>query len=270
MEFTDITADTAQAFFTCLSCQSVETCDALTPHQMAWKQWHSDHKDMGLKAKVLKVNGAVVGRCHYGPIKISPLVGRDMTVILCLYVHMHEHPLGDQRGLGYGRAMLEAVESDAQTSGAQAVAAWATDGSWYPVSFYLHAGYTEVDREDGVIAVWKPFSTKAEAPRILRLPDHPSLHADKVAVLVADNNWCSGSSRKRLAREAVAGLEAMTDYIEVGPPFDGRIIHFGTVGGIFLDGEAYRPDEDITESSDLRRCIVEMYQRKCAGEQRME
>jgi GNAT superfamily N-acetyltransferase len=174
---------------------------------MARRQWHTDHEDVGLKAKVLKVDGAAVGRCHYGPIEISPLVGRDMTVIFCLYVHMHERPIGDQRGRGYGRAMLEAVERDAQASGALAVAAWATDGDWYPVSFYLHAGYTEVDREDGIIAVWKPFSTQAEAPRILRLPDHPPLHADKVTVLVADNDWCGGGRYKRIAREAVAGKE---------------------------------------------------------------
>ena len=35
MEFTDITADMAPAFFTCLSCQSAEACAALIPHQMA-------------------------------------------------------------------------------------------------------------------------------------------------------------------------------------------------------------------------------------------
>jgi hypothetical protein len=121
-----------------------------------------------------------------------------------------------------------------------------------------------------VIAVWKPFSTQAEPPRILRLPDHPPLHANRVTVLVADNDWCSGGSMKRIAREAVAGLEAITDYVEVGPPYDGRIISFGTVGGIFVDGEAYRPDEDIRESSDLRRCIVETHQRKSGGEQRIE
>ena len=145
------------------------------------------------------------------------------------------------------------------------MAAWATDSDWYPVSFYLHAGYTEVDREDGIIAVWKPFSTEAEAPRILRLPDRPPLHADRVTVLVADNDWCTGGGIKQTAREAVAGLEAITDYIEVGSPYDGRIISFGTVGGIYLDGEAYRPDEDIRESSDLRRCILEAYQRKKAS-----
>ena len=118
MEFTDITAnaDTAQAFFTCLGCQSVKECNTLTPKQMVRKQWHFDHEHMGLKAKVLKVDGAVVGRCHYGPIEISPLVGQNMTVVFCLYVHMKKRPPGDQRGRGYGRAMLEAVESDAQTS----------------------------------------------------------------------------------------------------------------------------------------------------------
>ena len=64
MEFTDITAgaDTETAFFTCLSCQSVEACDALTLHQMVRKQWHFDHEHLGLKAKVLVADGAAVGR----------------------------------------------------------------------------------------------------------------------------------------------------------------------------------------------------------------
>jgi hypothetical protein len=87
---------------------------------------------------------------------------------------------------------------------------------------------------------------------------------------VVDDGWCNGGCNKRMAREAVAGLEAITDYIEVSPPGEGRIISFGTVGGVFLDGKAYRPGEEIRGSSDLRRCFIEMYQRKCAREQRME
>ena len=229
------------------------------------EQWYSEHKGMGYRAKVLRVDAAAVGKCHYGPIEMSPLAGRNTIVVFCLYVHMYERPPGDQRGNGYGRVMLEAVEREARSAGAQAVAAWAMDWSWNPVSFYLHAGYTEVDQEDKVVAVWKPFSASAEPPRILRLPDRPVRHADRVTVLVADNDWCNGSCKKRVAREAVEGLEEITDYIEVGPLYEGRVIHIGRVGGVYLDGEPYRPYQLIGESSELRSRILEMCERKRMG-----
>ncbi|MBN1360493.1 MAG: GNAT family N-acetyltransferase [Sedimentisphaerales bacterium] len=264
MEFAEITDETAPAFFSCLHLEEPQDPEST----ISGRQWYAAHKDKGYRAKVLTVDGSVVGKCHYGPIEISPLEGKNTTVIFCLCVHPYEYPPGDHRDKGYGRFMLEAVEKDARDAGVQAVAAWAMDWHWNPVSFYLHAGYTEVDREDKVVAVWKPFAAGAEPPRILRLPSLPPARADRVTVLVADNPWCDGFDKKRVAREAVEGLEDIVDYIEVAPPYDGRMIHLGRVGGVYLDGEPYRPYELIGASSELRRCIMERSERKRLGSER--
>ena len=174
---------------------------------------------------------------------------------------MYNRGLGDQRGKGYGGFMLDAVEKEARSSGAKGVAAWAMDWSWNPVSFYEHAGYVEVDREDKTVAVWKPFCSDAKPPRLLRLPKQPEAK-DKVTVLVADNAWCNGLHKQRVARDAVKGLEDIVEYVEVGPPYEGRMIHLGRVGGVFLNGEPYRPYELIGESSELRNRIIDLYEIK--------
>ena len=265
MEFAEITDDTARAFFSCLALEEPEDLES-TIHS---RNWYAEYKDKGYRAKVLRVNGSVGGKCHYGPIEISPLEGKNTTVIFCLCVHIYDERLpGDQRGRGYGRFMLETVKEEARASGAQAVAAWAMDWHWNPMSFYLHAGYSEVDREGKVVAVWKPFAAGAEPPRILRIPSCPPARADRVTVLVADNAWCNCFHKKQIAREAVEGLEGVVEYIEVAPPCDGRVIHLGRVGGVYLDGEPYRPYELIGASSELRHRIIELYERKRLGPER--
>jgi hypothetical protein len=64
------------------------------------------------------------------------------------------------------------------------------------------------------------------------------------------------------AREAIEGIEHLVEYTEVGPPCGNRIIHLGHVGGVFLDGEVYRPYELLEDAEGLREEIVRLYQRK--------
>jgi GNAT superfamily N-acetyltransferase len=259
MELVDISAETESAFFTCLQVGEPEDPEATAP----CRTWYTEYKDKGYKAQVLKLDhGRFVGKCHYIPIEYSPFVGRDLLAILCLCVHCYEHHPGDQRHRGYGRLMLDRVEQHARSSGYQGVVAWAMDWHWNPVSFYEHMGYVRVDTEDKVVVVWKPFEANAEPPRLLRLDPMPGPSSEKVQVVVADNPWCDGNSKLMTARDAVKGIERLVEYAEVGPPCRDRIIHLGHVGGVFLDGQAYRPYELIGEAEDLRGEIVRRYERK--------
>jgi hypothetical protein len=83
-----------------------------------------------------------------------------------------------------------------------------------------------------------------------------------VKVTVADNAWCNSHQKRATAREAIVGIEHLVEYTEVGPPWHGRIIHLGHVGGVFLDGRPYRPYQLIGESADLRAEIIRLYERK--------
>jgi GNAT superfamily N-acetyltransferase len=259
MQIIDINADTERAFFTCLHLEEPEDLES-TAHS---RNWYAEHKDKGYKAQVLVLDdGAIVGKCHFLPIEYSPFVGQDLLAILCISVWPYEHHVGDQRSRGYGRFMLNHVEQYAQSSGFKGVVAWAMDWHWNPVSFYEHMGYTRVDAEDKVVVVWKQFCEDAIAPKLLRLEGVPIECQEKVRVVVADNQWCDSSTKLMTVREAIKGIEHLVEYTEVGPPYCNRIIHLGHVGGVFLDGEVYRPYQLIGESEDLRAEIIRLHERK--------
>ena len=79
---------------------------------------------------------------------------------------------------------------------------------------------------------------------------------------MADNQWCDCNMKLRKAREAIKGIEHLVEYTEVGPPCRDRMIHLGYVGGVFLDGEVYRPYELLDNAENLREEIVRLYERK--------
>lgn len=64
------------------------------------------------------------------------------------------------------------------------------------------------------------------------------------------------------ARKAIEGIEHLVEYREVESPGCNRILHLGHVGGVFLDGEAYRPYQLVGDSKDLRAEIVRLYAQK--------
>lgn len=259
MKIVDISADTERAFFTCLHLEEPENRENTAP----MRTWYAEYKDKGYKAQVLILDdGRIVGKCHYIPVEFSPFAGQNLLAILCISVWPYEHRIGDQRGKGYGRFMLDHIESYARSSGFSGVVAWAMDWFWNPVSFYLHKGYSITDREDKVVAVWKAFTDGAEPPRLLRLEGTSAKESEKVQVLVADNPWCDGFGKLRVTREAVKGIEHLVEYAEVEAPFRNRIIHLGHVGGVFLDGKVYRPYQPIGSSEDLRAEIKRIYKQK--------
>ncbi len=265
MQLRELTAETERAFFTCLHLEEPENREWTAPR----RQWFEEYRDRGYRAQVLVVDdGTVVGKCHSIPIEHSPFLGRDLLAILCIYVHMYDHHIGDQRRRGYGRFMLAQIERQAQEEGYHGLVAWAMDWDvWNPVSFYEHMGYTRSDQEDKVVVVWKPFRADAEPPRLLRLVSLPAPGRDKVTVLVADNSWCNSNHKLRTAREAIKGIEHLVEYAEVGSPCCNRILHVGTVGGVFLDGKPYRPYELIGRSEELRTEIIRLHERKAVENQ---
>jgi len=259
MKLVDISADTERAFFTCLHHEESENLWETTP----LRNWYAEYKDKGYKAQVLLLDdGRIGGKCHYIPIEHSPFVGENLLAILCITVWPYEHHIGDQRDKGYGRFILNHIEQYARSSGFNGVVAWAMDWDWNPVSFYLHMGFSIVDREDKVCVVWKSYNDGVEPPKLLRLDDTFVEGIEKVHVLVADNPWCNGHGKLLVARDAIKGIEHLVEYTEVDTPFKNRIIHLGYVGGVFLDGKVYRPYQLIGESKDLREEIMKIYKQK--------
>ena len=257
MRFEPVSSATAAAF-SCRLCAEAQSPDAFLR-----ERWYQENKASGAGYFVLLDDeDQIVGKCQTAPIPLSPLEGRNLLVILCLYVHMYEQDVGDQRDQGYGGHMLAQVEEIAKQSGYQGVAVWAMDWTWNPVSFYLHHGYQIADRVDKVVAAWKPFTLEAVPPRILRYTLPPALDLRKVQVVVVDNGFCNGYAKRNAVRAAIRGIEEMVEYVDAPRPYMGRMVHLGQVGGVFLDGEAYRPYALIGNPDDLREEIVRRYTAK--------
>lgn len=260
MRLVDVTNKTENTFFRCMHLELPENLEVTTIR----RQWYEKNKDKGLRAKVLILdNGQIIGLCQYIPIEYSHLIGENLLVILCIWVHGYDHGVGNQQGKGYSRFMLNSIEEDARVSGAKGVAAWGMDWeiNWMPVSFFEHMGYQRADKEDKVIVVWKPFCPDAKPPLLKRLTVPPSKGAVKVKVTVASNGWC-GCLKFLDAREAVAGLEDIVEYEELDTPDCATILHVGNVGGIFLDGKVFKPYEPPGCVDDLRAEILRLYEQK--------
>jgi GNAT superfamily N-acetyltransferase len=257
MELLDIKSNNEKLFFTCLYPDEKGMESIIRERN----KWYREFRDKGYEAKVLENDrGEIVGKCHIIPVEYSPLIGKDLLVILCLYVHLHDNYVGDQRGKGYGRFMLRQIEKTARTKGYGGVATWAMDWHWNPMSFYTHMGYVEADRIDRAVVLWKPFREMI-APRFNRI--HPIKESkEKVSVVVSDNAWCNGNNKIRVAREAVKDLKDKIDYYETVCPCHGRMLHLGYVGGIFLDGKPYRPYERVGDAGELRETILKLYKEK--------
>ena len=161
---------------------------------------------------------------------------------------------------------LDYIEQYARDEGFKGIVSWGADWHWNPVSFYEYMGYTRVDREDAVAAVWKPFSRDAEKPSLRRIEPPPVKGSDKVKIYVVDTPWCDNNAKIFAARKAINGIEDMVDYTEAPASFCNRVIHIGYLGGIYLDGRPYRPYMTVDDPEWLRDEIIRLYERKHQSE----
>jgi GNAT superfamily N-acetyltransferase len=264
MRLIDVDASTEPTFLRCLHDEAPDDQRVIALR----RRWYEAHRKLGLRSKVLRLDGGeVVALCQYMPIEHTHLVGKDLLAILCIWVHGYEHHVGNRQGNGYGRFILESIEADARASGASGVAAWGMDFPyWNPVSFYEHMGYRRVDKSGMAVLVWKPFVETATPPAFHSERRRPSPGSKKVSVTLLLNAWCSGACGQCVAaREAVAGLEDIVDYVEVDTSNPETLREWGTSNELFLEGDPYRQDEPPWTSEMLRVDILDLAARKMAG-----
>ena len=260
----DLTKETEATFFRCLHDEEPQD-----PRVTALRRkWHEQHKDKGLREKVLLLDtGDVGGLCQYIPIEHSPFLGSDLMAILCIWVHGYDHLVGNQQKRGFGRLLLEAIEADAREAGMKGVAAWGKDFPyWNPVSFYEHMGYVRADTEGMTVLVWKPFLADAEPPKLMRLKHPPTAGDRKVDVTVFISGWCgAGCECSVSARDAVQGIEDIVDYKEVHTSDRETQLEYGLgLEGIYLDGKPFRPDGPPFTTEELTAEIRTLYEPKTA------
>ena len=266
MRLVDVDERTEETFFRCLHDEKPANPRVVEMR----KRWYEAHKEKGLRARLLYSDSEeVVGLCQYMPIERSIFIGRDLMVILCMWVHGYEHLVGNQQGKGYGSFMLGAVEDDARRAGMKGVVAWGKDFPyWNPVSFYEHMSYSRVQRLGRDVLVWKAFEPGVEPPQFMQPRVQPSEGREKVKVMEMTCGWCSGGIECCLeARAAVAGLEGIVDYEEIDTfDFETRAGCGLSFDHVYVDGSPYKPDGPPFTSEELRGDILELYEAKARSQ----
>jgi hypothetical protein len=254
--------ETGDAFFRCLHLE--EPAD---PEMMSVRtEWASSLTARGLRAKVLLLDsGEVAGLCQYLPIEYSHYIGEGLMAILCMWVHGYDHGVGNVQRRGMGRFMLERIESDSRSAGMLGMAVWAKDFPyWNPVSFYEHMGYERADQSGFDVLAWKKFSPDAVSPRLLRRRRELPVVPGRVSVTAFDNGWCGGETfyHRVVVDQAMTGLEPIAVLTRVDTSDRKVMLDWGIASGLYLDGEAYRPDGPPFTAEELRAEVTERFTEK--------
>lgn len=188
MKVIDITQENESQYFCCLEEWSDEIKEAGNYKQ----EWYKKMKDKGLRVKfVLDDNNIIGGMIQYIPIEHSIFEGKNLYVVLCIWVHGHKQGRGDYRGRGMGTTLLKAAEEDARLLGADGLVTW---GLIIPVfmraSWFKRHGYKTVDKGGIMRLLWKSFNEKAEPPRFIKPKKQPEKGEGKVNVTLFRNGWC--------------------------------------------------------------------------------
>ena len=166
MKIVDITPETENHYLCCLEDWSEDMKEAGDQKQ----KWYDRMKEKGLRVKyALDDNNVIGGMIQYIPIEHSMFEGKDLYVVLCIWVHGHKQGRGDFRKRGMGKALLKAAEEDACQLGANGLVTW---GLLIPVfmraSWFRKHGYKTVDKSGIMRLMWKPFNEQAVPPRFIK------------------------------------------------------------------------------------------------------
>ncbi len=136
--------------------------------------WLKKMDDKGLRVKVVYANGKIAGFLNMVPIEHSSMgpLGDDLMVIWCLVVPK------EFKGMGAGRALIEAAEEEARRQGKKGLVTYGYrwDFWFMPASFFDALGFKqvdarkmdyagEVDSHDEIAILWRPIDETAQAPR---------------------------------------------------------------------------------------------------------
>jgi GNAT superfamily N-acetyltransferase len=148
------------------------------------ESWLTDALTKGLKVKVAVDDGKPVGFAHCLPIELGTwgMSGKNLMTVPCLTLTYHR-VYEQQRGSGYGRALMEAVEDESKKTQKKGVAilAYEHDFWFMPASFFSRLGYEKTAREGAAVIMLKAFE-RVDPPVMHRLDYRPRLVPGKVIV----------------------------------------------------------------------------------------
>lgn len=192
MKIIAMTPEHEQLYFVCLEDWSDEMAEAGS-HKA---RWYEKMKDKGLRVRLATDDeGNIGGMIQYIPIEYSFVSGKDMYVILCIWVHGHKEGRGDFTGKGMGSALLKAAEDDVRQLGKKGIIAWGITLPFFmKASWFKKHEYRKVDKDGITALLWKPFAEDAVVPSLILEKKKPVKGKGVVRIDSFINGWCPASN----------------------------------------------------------------------------
>jgi N-acetylglutamate synthase-like GNAT family acetyltransferase len=245
MKIVDITPETENQYFCCLE----EWSDDMKEAGSCKQKWYSQMKDKGLKVKfAVDDNDVIGGMIQYVPIEHSIFEGRDLYVVLCIWVHGHKKGRGDYRKKGMGKALLRAAEDDIKQSGANGLVTW---GLIIPVfmqaSWFKKNGYKVADKSGIMRLLWKPFNENAVSPLFRKPVKKPGKGIDKVNLTLLRNGWCQSMNITcERAKRAALDFPGKIELYEFDTTNSNTLNEWGINDAVYIDGKEVMTGPPIT------------------------
>jgi len=193
----------------------------------------------GASFKVAAVGHDLAGFAYGIPIERSPWgpIGESLSVIPCLYV------LPPFTSRGIGRALIDAIETDARAAGRSGVTVTAYRGpagaDWFmPATFFERLGYASVAVRAAEVLLWKPFTDDATPPRQLESRYVFEPVPDAVAVDLFWNAFCPTSAiEARRVREVCQEFGDRVRLREFQAEQRDILLRHGIPRGIYVNGK---------------------------------
>jgi len=235
MKITDINPETESHFFCCLEEWSEDMKEAGDCKRL----WYEKMKDKGLKVKfAVDDNNVIGGMIQYIPVEYSMFEGKDLYVVLCIWVHGHKKGRGDHRKKGMGKALLKAAEEDAKQLGANGLVTWGLIiPAFMRASWFKKHGYKVVDKTGIMRLMLKPFNENAITPKFRKPARKPDRDPGKVNLTIIRNGWCqSGNITCERAKRAALEFPDKVVVREYDTTNPEVLKEWGILDSLYIDG----------------------------------
>jgi hypothetical protein len=239
MKIINLSTEYENLYFCCLEDWSSDVKEAGT-HKACW---YNQLKNKGLRVKLAQNDdGEIGGMIQYLPAEVSHIDGKDLYVVLCIWVHGHKSGRGNFQKKGMGKALLKAAEEDVKMLGSNGLVTWGLSMPFFmKASWFKKQGYQVIDKNGMMRLLWKPFSAGAVAPRFFRVKKKPEIQSDKLSVTLFINGWCTAQNMVfERAKRAIAGLEEKIDLREYNTMDAFVREEWGIIDALYIGGKEVR------------------------------
>jgi hypothetical protein len=239
MKIIDLIPEYEKTYFLCFEDWSEEIKEAGNHKE----EWYSRAKNTGLRVKIaLNETGQACGMIQYMPVEEAPFAGKDLYIILCIWIHGHKKGVGNQQNRGMGKALLKAAEEDVIQLGGKGLAAWGIVLPFFMrSSWFRKNGYSVVDKDGIMRLLWKPFSADAAPPSFIRPLKLPPAEKKTVNVSAFIHGWCPAQNliferARRVSEEFPAEVRWCEYHTAKHEVFE----EWGISDGLFINGRKVR------------------------------